>query len=291
MKEKTVKMKNLHIVSVFVILLINCSYFTTKSNTNKMNMSSLINQGNAYWGKRVDPKSAKLAVLFYKKAFELNQTDLNLAASLSKAYYFQAYYVESDLIKRDALYVKGAESALKGFENSIFYQSFSDTTKFENNKIKLEAIKKAPIETIGVLFWWATNHGKFLINKPVIDRIGSREILEIAMHRISTLDEDYYYGGPRRFFGMFYSRLPGVPLDRAKLNFDKSLLDNPNFFGTRVLRAQYYHTKLGNRELFEEDLEFIIKGDPSLLPDAMPENLFEQEKAKELLNNATILFE
>ena len=254
-------------------------------------MSSLINQGNAYWEKRVDPKSAKLAVLFYKKAFELNQTDLNLAASLSKAYYFQAYYVESDLTKRDALYVKGAESALKGFENSIFYQSFSDTTKFENNKIKLEAIKKAPIETIGVLFWWAINHGKFLINKPVIDRIGSREVLEIAMYRISTLDEDYYYGGPRRFFGMFYSRLPGVPLDRAKLNFDKSLLDNPNFFGTRVLRAQYYHTKLGNRELFEEDLEFIIKRDPSLLPDAMPENLFEQEKAKELLNNATILFE
>ena len=291
MKEITVKMKNLHIVSIFVILLIYCSYLTTKSNTNKMNMSSLINQGNAYWGKRVDPKSAKLAVLFYKKAFELNQTDLNLAASLSKAYYFQAYYVESDLTKRDTLYVKGAESALKGFENSIFYQSFSDTTKFENNKIKLEAIKKAPIETIGVLFWWATNHGKFLINKPVIDRIGSREILEIAMHRISTLDEDYYYGGPRRFFGMLYSRLPGVPLDRAKLNFDKSLLDNPNFFGTRVLRAQYYHTKLGNRELFEEDLEFIIKGDPSLLPDAMPENLFEQEKAKELLNNATILFE
>ena len=103
--------------------------------------------------------------------------------------------------------------------------------------------------------------------------------------------EDYYYGGPTRFFGMFYSRLPGVPLDRAKLNFDQSLLDNPNFFGTKVLRARYYHTKLGNRELFEEDLKTIIDSDPSLLPDAMPENLFEQEKAKELLNNVTILFE
>ena len=284
-------MKNLHIVSIFVILLINCSLLTTKSNTNKINADSHINQGNAYWGKRANPKSAKLAVLFYKKAFELNQTDLILAASLSKAYYFQAYYVESDLSKRDTLYLKGAESALRGFENSTFYQSFSDTSKFENNKMKLEAIKKAPIETIGVLFWWVNNQGKFLINKPVIDRIGSREILEVAMHRISTLDEDYYYGGPTRFFGMFYSRLPGVPVDRAKLNFDKSLLVKPNFFGTRVLRAQYYHTKLGNRELFEEDLEFIIKGDPSLLPDAMPENLFEQEKAKELLNNATILFE
>ena len=284
-------MKNLHIVSIFVILLINCSLLTTKSNTNKINADSHINQGNAYWGKRASPKSAKLAVLFYKKAFELNKTDLMLAASLSKAYYFQAYYVESDLSKRDTLYLKGAESALRGFENSTFYQSFSDTSKFENNKMKLEAIKKAPIETIGVLFWWVNNQGKFLINKPIIDRISSREILEIAMHRISTLDEDYYYGGPTRFFGMFYSRLPGVPLDRAKLNFDQSLLDNPNFFGTRVLRARYYHTKLGNRELFEEDLKFVINGDPSLLPDAMPENLFEQEKAKELLNNTTILFE
>ena len=284
-------MKNFHIVSIFIILLINCSLLTTKSNTNKINADSHINQGNAYWGKRASPKSAKLAVLFYKKAFELNKTDLMLAASLSKAYYFQAYYVESDLSKRDTLYLKGAESALRGFENSTFYQSFSDTTKFENNKMKLEAIKKAPIETIGVLFWWVNNQGKFLINKPIIDRIGSREILEVAMHRISTLDEDYYYGGPTRFFGMFYSRLPGVPLDRAKLNFDQSLLDNPNFFGTRILRARYYHTKLGNRELFEEDLKFVINGDPSLLPDAMPENLFEQEKAKELLNNTTILFE
>ena len=284
-------MKNLHIVSIFVILLINCSLLTTKSNTNKINADSHINQGNAYWGKRASPKSAKLAVLFYKKAFELNKSDLMLAASLSKAYYFQAYYVESDLSKRDTLYLKGAESALRGFENSTFYQSFSDTSKFVDNKMKLEAIKKAPIETIGVLFWWVNNQGKFLINKPIIDRIGSREILEVAMHRISTLDEDYYYGGPTRFFGMFYSRLPGVPLDRAKLNFDQSLLDNPNFFGTRVLRARYYHTKLGNRELFEEDLKFVINGDPSLLPDAMPENLFEQEKAKELLNNTTILFE
>jgi len=284
-------MKNLYIVTIFTIILINCSYLPTKSNTDKMNATSLINQGNAYWGKRANHKSAKLAVLFYKKAFELNKEDLNLAASLSEAYFFQAHYLESDLSKRDSLLLKGAKSALKGFENSKYFQTFLDTTKFEINKIKLEAIKKAPIETIGVLFWWSINHGKFLINKPVIDRINSREILEVAMHRISTLDGDYYYGGPARFFGMFYSRLPGVPLERARLNFDQSLLDNPNFFGTRFLRARYYHTKLGNRELFEEDLQYIINGDPSLLPDAMPENLFEQEKAKQLLRDATILFE
>ena len=70
-----------------------------------------------------------------KEDINQNKTDLMLAASLSKAYYFQAYYVESDLSKRDTLYLKGAESALRGFENSTFYQSFSDTSKFENNNI------------------------------------------------------------------------------------------------------------------------------------------------------------
>ena len=262
-----------------------------QSNTNKLNSESLINQGNAYWSKRANPRSAKLAVLFYQKAFNLNHKDLELAASLSKAYYFQAYYIESDLSKRDTLYLKGSKSALKAFENSDFYKSFSDTSSLENNKKKLEAIKKAPIETIGVLFWWAINHGRYLISKPIIERIESREILELAMYRISTLDEDYYYGGPSRFFGMFYSRLPGVPLERARINFDESLMDNPNYFGTRVLRARYYHTKLGYREQFQDDLKHVIETDPSLLPDAMPENLFEQEKAKELLNNQTILFE
>ena len=98
-----------------------------------MNIDSLINQGNAYWGKRANPKSAKLAVLFYEKAFELNHANLNLAASLSEAYYFQANYLESDLSKRDTLYLKGAKSAKTGFENSTFYQYFTDTTKFEKD--------------------------------------------------------------------------------------------------------------------------------------------------------------
>jgi hypothetical protein len=48
---------------------------------------------------------------------------------------------------------------------------------------------------------------------------------------------------------------------------------------------------LGNRDLFEEDLNYVINADPSALPDAMPENLYEQEKARELLKHTSILFE
>ena len=285
------RLKYIHLAICCLFIYMSCGYLNIKSNTNRMNSESLIKQGKAYWEKRANRKSAKMAALFFEKAVELNPQKLELAVSLSRAYYFQGYYIEIDSEKRDTLYLKGANTALTGFNNTAYFQSFADTTSVDKSKLQISVISQAPVETIPALYWWAANYGRYLTTKPVLTRIESREIIETAMHRIATLDEDYYYGGPTRFFGTFYSRLPGVPLDRAKSNFDQSLADSPDFLGTRVLRARYYHTKLGNRYLFEEDLNYVINADPSALPDAMPENLYEQEKAKELLKHTSILFE
>ena len=285
------RLKYIHLGICCLFIHMGCGYLNTSTNANRLDYEYLIKEGELYWEKRANPKSAKMATLYFEKAFELNPQNFELTVSLSRAYYFQGYYIEIDPAKRDTLYLKGASAALTGFQNTAFFQSFADTASTDNLKLQITAIRKAPVETIPALYWWAENFGRYLTTKPVLKRIESREIIETAMHRIATLDEDYYYGGPTRFFGTFYSRLPGVPLDRAKSNFDQSLSDSPDYLGTRVLRARYYHTKLGNQDLFEEDLKYVINADPSILPDAMPENLFEQEKAKELLKHTSILFE
>ena len=285
------RLKYIHLGICCLFIHMGCGYLNTSTKANKLDYEYLIKEGELYWEKRANPKSARMATLYFEKAFELNPQNFELTVSLSRAYYFQGYYIEIDPAKRDTLYLKGASAALTGFQNTAFFQSFADTASTDNLKLQITAIRKAPLETIPALYWWAANFGRYLTTKPVLKRIESREIIETAMHRIATLDEDYYYGGPTRFFGTFYSRLPGVPLDRAKSNFDQSLSDSPDYLGTRVLRARYYHTKLGNQDLFEEDLNYVINADPSILPDAMPENLFEQEKAKELLKHTSILFE
>ncbi len=285
------RLKYIHLGICCLFIHMGCGYLNTSTNANRLDYEYLIKEGELYWEKRVNPKSAKMATLYFEKAFELNPQNFELTVSLSRAYYFQGYYIEIDPAKRDTLYLKGASAALTGFQNTAFFQSFDDTASIDNLMLQITAIRKAPVETVPALYWWAANFGRYLTTKPVLKRIESREIIETAMHRIATLDEDYYYGGPTRFFGTFYSRLPGVPLDRAKSNFDQSLSDSPDYLGTRVLRARYYHTKLGNQDLFEEDLNYVINADPSILPDAMPENLFEQEKAKELLKHTSILFE
>ena len=57
------------------------------------------------------------------------------------------------------------------------------------------------------------------------------------------------------------------------------------------MRAQYFHTKSGDREKFVQNLQFVLQADPTLIPEVSPENLLEQEKARRLLAKESALFE
>ena len=83
----------------------------------------------------------------------------------------------------------------------------------------------------------------------------------------------------------------GVELaSTAAENFQKSVTGSPNYFASYVSRAQYFHTKNGDREKFIQDLQKVLNMDPTILPEVSPENLFEQEKAKILLSKEGSLF-
>ena len=91
--------------------------------------------------------------------------------------------------------------------------------------------------------------------------------------------------------GMFYIRLPGIELSKSKQYFDQAILTFPNYFGTKVLLAQYYYTKAEDREHFHRELQEVLLADPAQIPEIMPENLFEQGIAKQLLEQESSLFE
>ena len=136
-----------------------CGYLNTSTNANRLDYEYLIKEGELYWEKRANPKSAKMATLYFEKAFELNPQNFELTVSLSRAYYYQGYYIEIDPAKRDTLYLKGANAALTGFQNTPYFQSFADTASTDNLKLQIRTIRKAPVETIPALYWWAENFG------------------------------------------------------------------------------------------------------------------------------------
>ena len=75
----------------------------------------------------------------------------------------------------------------------------------------------------------------------------------------------------------------GGDLDRSRQHFEYSIGQQPNYFGTRVLMAENLAVKLQDREMFVEQLQYVIDGDPSALEGAEPENAVEQRKAREAM--------
>ena len=145
----------------------------------------------------------------------------------------------------------------------------------------LSALADAPLSTVPVgLYWWGVNLAMYLNNQPVLQRIKYRELLEVIMHRVISLEPGFYFGGPYRFFGSLYTRIPGIELSQAKTYFDQAITAHPEYLGNKVLMAQFYFQKAGKREEFHNILNTIIKTDLNKYPEIMADNYFYQKKLK-----------
>ena len=98
-------------------------------------------------------------------------------------------------------------------------------------------------------------------------------------------------GGAYRFFGVFYSRIPGVELNQSKIYFEKAITSSENYFGNKVQKSEFYYQKAEDKSSFLTLLQSVIKLDASIYPEIMAENMFYQERAKLLLRQQDTLFE
>jgi len=288
-------MKSVLSIPLILVLLFSCSSRSPISNryiSKKKNIEHLKKLGNLNWEKRVDVNSAKLSKHFLSKAVELDSGDPETMALFSRSCYFNGRFISYDNPGfADSLFIEGFTASwsfiasLKEFQ--VGYQSIQGDSIAKN----IAGIEGLPEEILPVAYWWAENFTSYLLTKPVLKRLESREIIETVLHRILSINPEYNFHGANRIFGSFYAKLPGVNLDQSKNNFDKSILGEPNFMTSYTARAQYFYTKNGDKVSFVNDLEFVLNAEPTKIPEASPENLFEQELARILLSKKESLFE
>ncbi len=277
----------------FLLVLSGCTQFrgpSAEDNFEK-NIQFLIDQGKLHWEKRVEPEEARLARLFLSRVHQIEPSNPEVTALYSRACQFLGYYIEVDPAQQDSLYTEGATIAWEILQETTFFREVFEKTEGDSIAKTIAALENLPMEFVPVLYWWVANYSRYLVDKPVIERLNNRDVIETALHRILALDPSFFYGGPHRIFGGILARIPGVELAHSYTYFNQALRNSPDYLGTYVLRAQYLQTKAGNREQFVKDLEFVINADPTLIPEVMPENLLEQEKARELLARESLLFE
>ena len=286
MKQTT----RLYFILVFIFFSFQCS---NKPNINpkKQNIEFLIEKGIIYWEQRTDSLKLEKAKHFITLAQENRPNDFQLKILLSKIGYTQSLFFEKKSSIKSELFWNNSQICQDAVLAHKDFVQLYNNNKTDDYSQMINLLSEAPKSVLPGLFWWATNLGRYLNEKPVLERLKYRELLEVLMHRIISLDPSFYYSGPYRFFGSLYSRIPGIELSQSKSYFDQALQAHPEYLGNLVHIAEYYYQKSGNREQFNKTLNIVINTDINENPELMAENFLYQKRAKLLLSKEASLFE
>lgn len=276
----------------FAILISGCgSHEYSQKEIQMENAKFLGKQGKMHWEKRSNPIDGQKALHFLSLAHKVNSQDQEIAILYSRACYFNARYLVNDDQEKDRLFLKGAAAAKLALLSSVSFQKTYQDTPGDSTEKFTASIGSLQVEDVPALYWWIVNTGSILITKPVVERLKYRVLIESTLFKLLSLDPTYYYGGPFRLLGIFYSRIPGVDLNQSKTYLEQAINSYPGYFSTRTYLSEFYYTKTGEPELFRQNLEEMLEMDPAMIPEVMPENIFEQEIARSLLSQESKLFE
>lgn len=238
-----------------------------------------------HWAKRTDPNEIRQAISSWEKAVEANPKNVEALSMLVRANYFLADgYLRGD----EKAYLEHMDKAVGWGEKALIAASPEFEEKMRNKAKFYEAVTVVGKEGVPAMYWYSAALGKWARAKSFAVLVGQKDNVKAAMDRVMELDAGFFYAGPDRYFGAFYSVAPafaGGDLDKSQEHFDKSLAVAPNYLGTKVLMAENLAVKLDDEDKFKAWLQEVLDGDPKGIPELEPEALVEQQKAKELLEN------
>jgi tetratricopeptide (TPR) repeat protein len=255
---------------------------------------SLAAQGDEAWKKRDDKASVEAAIAAWEKAVALKPDDAATLAKLSHGYYFlaDAHLRNGDKELYLGTFEKGVgrgEAALAA-ANPKFKEHVLAGGKVEDG---MPLLTGTAVE-VEAAYWYAASLGKWARAKGFAVTLGNKDRIRAVMTRVLELDTEatfgkqgFFHGAVDRYFGSFYAVAPGFAggdMDKSKAHFEKSLEKAPYYPGTRVLYADTWATKKGDRALFDKLLGEVLAA-PEQGPegtDLAPEIKVEKEKAREL---------
>jgi tetratricopeptide (TPR) repeat protein len=298
------QMRSSIIVGVMSALLVACGTTrdaaweldepTVKTEAHAGQRESLLTTARESWEQRDDQKQVQKAIDAWREASAIDPTDADALVSLARAEYFLAdCHVNFEENSKER-YMKMLESATRSAERALMALSDDFTEKMRSGWRIEEAVTVLDKRAVPALYWRSSALGKWASADGFATLLSYKDEVKAIMQRCLDLDQEFFFYGPDRYFGVFYARAPamsGGDLGKSKHHFEISLEKFPNYFATRVLMADDYAVKAQDKNLYRELLEYVLQGDPESLPDAAPENRCEQRKAKLLLPEIEERFE
>lgn len=246
-------------------------------------VEALVTKGDESWAKRTDPAAIRTAIAQWEKAAEAQPKNADVLVKLTRGHYFLA---DGYLRDNEKEYLEVMDKAVKWGERAMVAASPDFEAKMRNGGKIPEAVAAVPKEGVPAMYWYASALGKWARKKGFAVLVGQKDNVKATMDRCLALDPEFYYGGPHRYFGAYYSVAPafaGGDLEKSKVHFNKSLEIEPNYLGTKVLWAENLSVKQQDESTFEALLNEVLAVPDDVIPELTPETIVEKGKARELL--------
>lgn len=255
--------------------------------------------GDAAWEKREDEAQARAAIAAWQEALRVVPSNPALRAKLARAHYyladsvlwFKANVDESEAAASEmaANYREAANQA----ELSLGQGYAGYRTKFCAKQPFPVALEQLDAQAVPALYWYAASLSRWALMVSLLEVLDQTDRIKAMMAFIKRVQPSFWYGAADRYLGGYNTKipLPSGNLPVAREHFEASLAAGPSYLATKVIMAEMYATKAGDRELFKRLLDEVIAFNLDDAPELRAENAAEQRKARFLLKDIDNLVE
>jgi hypothetical protein len=215
---------------------------------------------------------------------------LLITAAQAYASFASAFVEDADKEYARTLYEKAKKYALRALElRGLKNPVLKPFDAFEKALIRLDR------GDVPYMFWTATCWGSWIrLSLGSMAALAELPRVEALMKRVLDLDEQFYFGGPHLFMGIWFASRPkmaGGDLTRARQHFQKALeFSQGKFLMTQVYYADQYARKTFDKKLFVATLQTVLETPADIIPQLTLLNTVAHEKAKELLEQVDSYF-
>jgi hypothetical protein len=255
-------------------------------------------EGDAAWEQRADEAQARAAIAAWQLALKIEPNNPSLRAKLARAHYYLAdsVLVVKELEGNDAVTPEIAANyreAANQAEMALGQRYPGYRSKFCARQPFATALEQLDREAVPALYWYAASLSRWALRVNLLEVLNQSDRIKAMMDLIMRWDRTFWHHAVDRYMGGYSTKIPfpSGDLPKSREHFEKSMAGSPGYLATRVIMAEMYATKAGDRELFARLLNEVISYDLEQTPELKPENAAEQKKAKFYLDDIDNLVE
>lgn len=285
----------LKLVPLLCLLAIGCASRnsgwenTTESvSISEAEVKTLKKEAMEFWNERVEQNKLEAALANFKRLHSANPNDLETLIYLTRGNYFLADSHLQDIEEKKKFYELAANYGEKAMATNPKFKA-----EVKAGKSVEESLDALTASEVPAIYWTAASLGKWSKVSGIAAQLKYKTRIKAMVSRVEKLQPDYFFGAPARYWGGFFALAPsfaGGDIKKSKVQFDKSLKMAPEYLGTKVLMADVYYTKVGDKKAFEQTLKDVLASHQDKHPEIGPENALEKKKAEKLLEKMDDLF-